>query len=159
MLNNPSATDELLKDLGLLKKSSNSLGRLSTVVEPLGSLLSVDLDVYGIGERVVVTDLFDESTVTGRSLVCNYYSVEGVLLGTKSLKSDFYCHFSFPPKMIVFIFLFFIFKSEGKLHTEHFSLAHAGKLLHHFLHLLKLLQKFVYVLNGRTGSVGYTLSS
>ena len=68
---------KLLNNFGLLKKRSNSVSRLSTVVDPLDSLFSVDLDISGIGKGIVVANLFDELTVAGRSLVCNNYAIEG----------------------------------------------------------------------------------
>ena len=55
----------LSDDLALLEQSLDGIGRLCAVAEPLLCLLSVDLHLYGVGHRVVVADLLDESTVAG----------------------------------------------------------------------------------------------
>ena len=82
----------LVNDAVLLEKSLNSLCGLCAVLDPGLSLVSVDLNLYGLRDGVVVTDLLDESTVSGATAVCNYYALEGSLLSAHSSKSDFYCH-------------------------------------------------------------------
>ena len=67
----------LVNDAVLLEKSLNSLCGLCAVLDPSVSLVSVDLNLCGVGEGVVVTDLLDESTVSGRTAVCNDYTIEG----------------------------------------------------------------------------------
>ena len=91
-----------VNDSTLLQEGLYSLGGLCAVTEPLLCLLCVDLDFCGLGQGVVVTDLLNETTVSGRTAVCNDHAVEGSLLRTQSSQSHFYCHDLFPPKIILF---------------------------------------------------------
>jgi len=102
-------TKLLLNDFAFYEKRSYGLSGLSTVSKPLGSLLCVDFDFNGISEGIVVTDFFDELTVTGRSLVCYNYAVEGSLLCAKSLKSDFNCRFLVLQNVLLILFFIYYF--------------------------------------------------
>ena len=86
---------KLFSDAGFFEQALNGFSGLSAVGDPLGCFFRVDLDFNGVGEGVVVTDLFDETAVTGVTGVSNNYAVKGSFLSTDSFKSDFNGHLIF----------------------------------------------------------------
>ncbi len=77
---------------GLLQQSSYCIGWLSTVGKPLLSLLCIDDDFCRILQRIVCSDFLDESTISWCAGICNYNSVERLLVCSHSLQSNLY-HF------------------------------------------------------------------
>ena len=86
---------ELFGDAGFFEKALNSFSGLSAVLDPVLCFFRIDLDFSGVGEGVVVTDFFDESTIAGVTGVCNNYAVKGSFLSADSFESDFNGHFDF----------------------------------------------------------------
>ncbi len=60
--------------------STNSVGGLSTFLQPAERFLRVDVNRSRYGQRVVSTDFLNEFTITGRAGISHYDKVKGLFL-------------------------------------------------------------------------------
>ena len=54
--------------------------RLRAVLQPSQCLLEVDVDCCRVSERIVYSDLLNESAITWRPAICYHHVVVGLLL-------------------------------------------------------------------------------
>ena len=91
-----------LEDVDLLQQSTNSVGGLSTGLDPLLSAISIDLDLSGRDAGILSADLLDETAIAGIAAVSNNNAIEGSLLSAHTAQSDLN-HNNVPPKNVFYI--------------------------------------------------------
>jgi len=74
----------------LLDQTSNSRGKLGTILLPVGQAIHGDAQGFGVtgGNRVVETDTLDETAITTVTGIGNNHVVERALLGATTGKTD-----------------------------------------------------------------------
>ena len=77
---------------GLAKQRAGGVGGLGANAVPIQSPVKLDVDLGGVGERVVGTYFLNELTITWRTRVGNYDVIEGLTLLAMSLQSNFCRH-------------------------------------------------------------------
>ncbi|KXK09995.1 MAG: hypothetical protein UZ18_ATM001002636, partial [Armatimonadetes bacterium OLB18] len=80
----PSSVGTLLEKLieyaHPIEQDRRGLGRLSALQEPVQGLLTIDLNLGRLDDRVVCAEHFDESTVSSVGRICNDDPIKGVAL-------------------------------------------------------------------------------
>ena len=80
--------NSILLGVGLFQQSLHGLSGLCAGLDPSLCTLGVHLDGSGLLQGIIGADLFDETAVAGIPGVGNHDTIEGVLLGAHSAKSD-----------------------------------------------------------------------
>jgi len=79
-----------IKDTFKAQNAANSIGGLSTFVQPIQCSLPVQLNGSGHSQRIVSTKFLNEFTIAGSTGIGNYDEVERPLFGAMTLESDLY---------------------------------------------------------------------
>jgi len=72
---------------GAGQQTPDGVSRLGANAEPVPGTLFVDLDGCRFGQRIVVADDFDKTTVTRKTVLSGNDTIAGTLLGASSTKS------------------------------------------------------------------------
>src|SRR5690606_10546529 len=73
---------------------TGSVGRLSTLVQPIKRFIEIQIDSCRVGIWIIRANTLNKFTVTRCARIGHYYVVERFSLFTVSLQSNFNCHSS-----------------------------------------------------------------